>query len=100
MRMKSKLPFLVGMVCLCASTILAARSDAVDNGTYTTSDKEFYLSTEQIYFIRPGLNIEIIDVVIPDDLQLEVTYSLKDPGDLPLDMMVYIHPARWICGIC
>lgn len=65
---------------------VTAIAEAADNGIYTTKNKEFYLNSDEVFFIRPGLNIEILDVVIPADRQLEVTYSLKDPGGLPLDI--------------
>ncbi|MFC1776532.1 OmcA/MtrC family decaheme c-type cytochrome [Pseudomonadota bacterium] len=76
---------LVSTACICGATNLAAKSDAVDDGYYTTKDKEFYLTPEQLLFIRPGLVVEILDVVIPADMQLEVTFSIQDSGGLPLD---------------
>ena len=45
--------------------------NSLTGGSYKTSDKEFYLTSEQILFIRPGLALEILDVVIPADLQTE-----------------------------
>ena len=48
-------------------------------------DKESYLTREQILFIRPGLDLEILNVFLPADLGIEVTYSIKDPMGLPLD---------------
>ena len=85
MRMKLIWSLLVSLACICAYTSVLAKSDAVDNGYYTTKDKEFYLTPEQLLFIRPGLNIEVLDVVLPADKQLEITYSIKDPAGLPLD---------------
>lgn len=85
MRTKSIWALLVGMACLCAATSAVAKSDAVDNGYYTTKDKEFYLTPEQLLFIRPGLEITILDVAIPADMQPEITYSITDPAGLPLD---------------
>ena len=85
MRVKIIWSLLVSLVFLCSATNLAAKSDAVDSGNYTTKDKEFYLTPEQLIFIRPGLDIEIVDVVLPADMQLEVTYTIKDPAGLPLE---------------
>ena len=76
---------LVSLVFLCSATNLAAKSDSIENGSYTTKDSEFYLTPEQILFIRPGLVMEITDVVIPADRQAEVTFTLEDPEGLPLD---------------
>ena len=77
---------LVGLaLILGTSTNLLAKSDTADNGAYTEKDKEYYLTEAQIAFIRPGLELEIIDVVIPADLQPEVTFMITDPAGLPLD---------------
>jgi len=85
MRMKLIWSLLVSIAFLCSATNLAAKSEAADSGNYTTKDKEFYLTPEQLLFIRPGLVVEILEVVIPEDLQLEVTYTIEDPAGLPLD---------------
>lgn len=85
MRTRLVWSLLVSMACIFSATNLAAKAEAVDNGSYTSKDKEFYLSTEQLEFIRPGLEIELISVVLPADMQLEVTYSITDPGGMPLD---------------
>ena len=76
---------LVSIACLCGATNLAAKSAAVDSGHYTAKDSEFYLTPEQLLFIRPGLVMEITNVVIPADRQTEVTFTLADPEGLPLD---------------
>ena len=85
MRMKIIWSLLVSIAFLCGATNLAAKSDAVDNGNYTAKDSEFYLTPEQLLFIRPGLVMEITNVVIPADRQTEVTFTLADPAGLPLD---------------
>ena len=85
MRLKLTWSVLVTVACLLGATNLAAKSVAVDDGFYTTKDKAFYMTPEQLLFIRPGLVVEILDVVIPADMQLEVTYTIKDPSGLPLD---------------
>jgi len=84
--MKLVWSLLASVACICGASNLAAKSDAVDNGSYTSKDKEYYLSTEQLLFIRPGLELEIIEVIIPADTQLEVTYRLSDPSGLGLDI--------------
>jgi hypothetical protein len=70
---------------LCSATNLAARSITVDKSYYTTKDKEIYLTPEQLLVVIPGLEIEILNVEIPADMQPEVTYSIKDPEGLGLD---------------
>ena len=85
MRVKIILSLLLSITCLCLATNLAAKSDTNVSGNYTANDKEFYLTPEQLIFIRPGLVVEILEVVIPADMQLEVTYTITDPAGLPLD---------------
>ena len=85
MRAKLLWSFLVTAACLFGATNLAAKASAVDDGFYTAKDKEFYLTPEELLFIRPGLVAEILDVVIPADGQLEVTFTITDPAGLPLD---------------
>ena len=85
MRMKLFWSLLISTAFLCSATSIMAKSDAVDNGNYTTKDSEFYLTPEQLLFIRPGLEMEILNVVIPADRQTEVTFKLTDPAGLPLD---------------
>ncbi len=76
---------LVSITLLCSATNLAAKSDKIDGGNYTTKDSEFYLTPEQLLFIRPGLVMDITNVVIPADRKAEVTFTLADPAGLPLD---------------
>ena len=83
MRIRIIWSLFVSIACLCGVTNLAAKS--VDSGHYTAKDSEFYLTPEQLLFIRPGLVMEITNVVIPADRQTEVTFTLTDPAGLPLD---------------
>jgi len=85
MRMKSITPLLVSMACIFCASDLAAKSADADNAYYTTKDKEYYLTADEAFFIRPGLELEILETVIPDDRQLEVTFKLTDPAGLVLD---------------
>lgn len=83
---------LVSFACLSSATNLAAKSEPADGGYYTTKDREFYLTPEQLLFIRPGLVLKITDVVIPADRQTEVTFTLSDPAGLPLDRTGILTP--------
>ncbi len=78
-------PLLIGMLFLFGAANLAAKSESAEGGFYTTKDSEFYLTPEQLLFIRPGLVMTITDVVIPSDRKPEVTFTLADPAGLPLD---------------
>lgn len=77
---------LVGAALVCTAANLAAKSNTDNGGYYTARDKEYYLSADEVFFIRPGLEMEILDFEIPSDLQPLVTFSLKDPGGLALDV--------------
>jgi len=85
MRKKFIWSLLVSIAFLCSASNVTAKSEAVENGSYTEKDSEFYLTPEQLLFIRPGLVMEITNVVIPADRQTEVTFTLSDPSGLPLD---------------
>jgi hypothetical protein len=85
MRMKFIWSLLVSFTLTFATTGVFAKPATTDSGYYTSKDSEFYLTPEQALFIRPGLVLEIIDVVIPADRQTEVTFKLTDPAGLPLD---------------
>ncbi len=92
MKFKLLQPFLIGMLCLLGTANLAAKSETIDSGHYTTKDSEFYLTPEQLLFIRPGLVLNITDVVVPADRQTEVTFTLTDPAGLPLDRTGTLTP--------
>jgi len=86
MRRKITASLLLGLVVIVSSsTNLLAKSGTTDIGGYTEKDKEYYLTEDQIAFIRPGLELEILEVTIPADLQPEVRFKLTDPAGLPLD---------------
>jgi hypothetical protein len=72
-------------LCLCAGSTALAKSDAAADYGYTAADNESYLTESMMLFIRPGLDLEIMDVVIPNDRQPEVTFRISDPRGLPLD---------------
>jgi hypothetical protein len=86
MTLKPTRLLLACMVLIFSAGQAVAKSDAADGGYYTPKDKEFYLTSDEIFFIRPGLEAEIVKFEIPADLQPEVTYTLKDPGGLGLDV--------------
>jgi hypothetical protein len=69
-----------------ASSLVLAKSAVSENGGYTEADKEFYMTESELAFIRPGLEVDVLDVVIPADRQPEVTMMVTDPGGLPLDI--------------
>ncbi len=77
---------MAGTVLMMSTTSwVSAESRDPGDGAFTKADKAFYLTEEEVAFIRPGLVLEILEVVIPADLQPEVTFSITDPEGLPLD---------------
>lgn len=81
------LSFIATSTLLAASALagLAVAGEGGNAASYSAADKEFYLDETQVAFIRPGLELEILDVVIPSDLKPEVTFMATDPAGLPLD---------------
>jgi len=68
----------LALVGLCAAVAVT-----VD---YSPLDKEYYLTQEQVMFIRPGFNVEITDYMIENDGTVWVEFDIKDDKGLPLDM--------------
>ena len=64
--------------------VSAATLDRLSN--YSPFDKRHYLTSEQIAFVRPGLQLEVQDVAIADDGTVQVTFTLADDRGLPLDL--------------
>lgn len=61
---------LLGLVLIMGSSSIAlAKASTAAGNFYTAADKEFYLTADEIFFIRPGLVLEIQDVTIPTDRQ-------------------------------
>jgi hypothetical protein len=77
------------VACMCCllgiSVSVPAKSDDTGRPGFTEADQAFYLDEELYTFIRPGLEYELIEFEIPSDRQPLVTFSIKDPGGLPLD---------------
>ncbi len=68
------------------SIALPAWSNTADRPGFTAADKAYYLPEDYYIFIRPGLVLTMLDFEIPSDLHPVVTFSLTDPGGLPLDL--------------
>jgi OmcA/MtrC family decaheme c-type cytochrome len=60
--------------------------DKKERPVYTSHDKAFYLTQDQIGFVRPGLKFIIQSATIREsDLKIQVTFSITDDLGLPLD---------------
>ncbi len=53
---------------------------------FTPFDKEYYLTDEQVAFIRPGFDVEITSYDIAADGTVTAMFTVKDAGGLPLDL--------------
>ncbi len=53
---------------------------------YSPFDERHYLTSEQIAFVRPGLQLDVQDVAIADDGTVQVTFTVADDRGLPLDL--------------
>jgi len=83
---------MTGLLVLTGLTgILSARDDTGSPGS-STIEASVYLTEEDIAFIRPGLNVTVLDVTIPSDRQPEVRFMLTDPGGQPLDRDGIVTP--------
>ena len=68
------------------SSLVSAKSDSTGNGGFTEADKEFYLESDYIDFIMPGVEFELMDFEIPDDLQPLATFKVTSALGRPLDI--------------
>ncbi|NND57359.1 MAG: hypothetical protein HKN57_08905, partial [Xanthomonadales bacterium] len=78
----------------------ASAEGTPDRVGFTAADKAFHLTDELFFYYRPGLVVEITDYTIAAGAQPEVTFTIKDPGGLPLDMDGIFTPGdvshRWM----
>ena len=59
---------------------------------FKTTDLEFYLSTEDVQYVRPGLNIKINSVTVGSDKRPVVDFNLTDDLGQPLDRNGRVTP--------
>jgi len=59
---------------------------------YTKKQAEYYLSDDDLKYIRPGLNIEVVSVDIPADRRPVVELSFTDDLGQPLDRAGILTP--------
>ena len=54
---------------------------------YSSHQEEFYLSAQQLEYVRPGLNINVVGVTIPEDRRPVVELTFTDDSGKPLDRL-------------
>ena len=87
--MKNRFYFLLTsclVLLLGISFSVPAKSADEGRGGFTEADGEYYLPEELFFFVRPGLDFELVSIEIPGDRQPLATFTVKDPGGYPLDM--------------
>ena len=75
------------------STRVVSRDGLPDpKALYTRTEKEFWLTADDLGYIRPGFHLTVNSITIPDDRRPEVDYSFTDDFDQPLDRNGQVTP--------
>ncbi|HEU0005725.1 MAG TPA: hypothetical protein VFS12_07005, partial [Terriglobia bacterium] len=72
------------MVALICGLVFPLKA-SVERPLYNRHQLGFYLDSNQVSFVRPGLQFTIQSVVLGQDLKLRVTFKITDDNGLPLD---------------
>jgi len=86
------------LASLAAATVtagvpsVAVVSEPTPVALYSSHDKEFYLTSDEVGYIRPGLGIEVESVTIGEDLKPVVVVSFFDDAGQPLDRAGLVTP--------
>ena len=70
----------LGLVALVAAGLTSA-----PRRPYTPHEKAFFADDATVEFVRPGLTITVNSAAVAANGAISVTYTLTDPGGLPLD---------------
>ena len=65
---------------------------AVQGPVYSASSKEFYMTQDELDYVRPGFNITVNSITIPADGRAVVDLSFTDDKDQPLDRNGKVTP--------
>jgi len=84
------LPAACLVLLLGISPSVPAKSADAGRPGFTEADAEYYLSDQQFFFFRPGVDFELISFEIPADLQPLVTFRVTDPSGNPLHLRYQI----------
>ena len=72
-----RVPAIIGLVAVSLTS--------APRRPYSPHEKAFYLDSQTVEFVRPGLSITINSAAIAANGTITVTYTLTDPNGLPLD---------------
>lgn len=88
-------------IVLGLAVVVALGAVAMDRTPYSKFDKRYYLTAQQIAFVRPGLNLNVQDIQV-DGRAVSVTFTVADDRGLPLDLDGIFTPgpirARFLLG--
>ncbi len=81
--LRVKIPFLAGLGVLIglAATVTEQRPP------FTPNQKAFYLTPEQVNFVRPGLVVKILSASIDAEGRIQARFKITDPRGLALDRL-------------
>ncbi|HYM12581.1 MAG TPA: OmcA/MtrC family decaheme c-type cytochrome [Bryobacterales bacterium] len=80
------------LLALSVLTGLAAVVSRQKPPAFSVHDKAFYLSAQDVDFVRPGLNVTIESASIDAGGVIQVRFKLADPKGLPLDRLGVVTP--------
>jgi OmcA/MtrC family decaheme c-type cytochrome len=84
--------FFFAVLFLIGSALAIAAIVEDSSQIYSALQKAFYLSEDDAVWIRPGLNIQILDAKIPSDRKAVVTLKMTDDKNQPLDRSGNLTP--------
>jgi OmcA/MtrC family decaheme c-type cytochrome len=65
--------------------ILIVVAISKDVSSFTPKDKSYYLSPEELQFIRPGLDVRVLSAEITAQGVIRARFRITDPRGIPLD---------------
>ena len=82
---QNRLPrrWLIGLLFAVLAGLVV--SVAAERPIFTKNQKAFYLTEQELAFIRPGLVVTIVDASIDEDGTIRALLKMTDPRGLPLD---------------
>ena len=79
----------------CAGLLATVGLDmlkSADERQYTPLQKGYYLSAQDAVWLRPGINLQILNIAIPTDRKPVVTFKISEGGSQALDRSGAITP--------
>jgi OmcA/MtrC family decaheme c-type cytochrome len=97
--LRAKIPFLAGLAVLIG--LGAAVTER--KSPFSPHQKAFYMTPEQVSFVRPGLVLKILTASIDADGKIQVRFKVTDPRGLALDRLGVSTPGvvgtSWVAAV-